>query len=66
MNPHERLRRTFVCFHIVLGVGLLIGSVQTVLSMGHRDPHAPRTLRVGAVILLSVFAVAFPYSPVPG
>ena len=75
MNPRERLRRAFVCFHIVLGVVLLIGSVQTVLGIGQRDLHAlilgsveslaailfliPRTLRLGAVLLLGVLAAAF-------
>jgi len=75
MNPHERVRSAFVYFHIVLGVVLLIGSVQTVLGIGQQDSHAlilgsvesvaailfliPRTVRLGALLLLSVLAAAF-------
>jgi hypothetical protein len=69
------LRHAFLLFHLVLGVALLWGSVHTVLHLGSSDPHAliigtveavaavafllPRTMRVGAGVLLGVLALAF-------
>ena len=74
------VRRSLAAFHVVLGGGLLIGSVQTLLpalSSGadHRSVHIallagvealgavlfliPRTLRVGAALLLLTIVVAF-------
>ena len=69
------LRHAFRLFHLVLGVGLLWGSVHTVLHLGSSDSHAliigtvealaavafllPRTMRLGAGVLLVVLALAF-------
>jgi hypothetical protein len=69
------LRHAFLLFHLVLGVALLWGSVHTVLHLGPSDPHAliigtvealaavafllPRTMRLGAGVLLAVLALAF-------
>jgi uncharacterized membrane protein YphA (DoxX/SURF4 family) len=68
VSSSERLRRVFLVFHLVLGLTLLWGSVHTVLHLGPTDLHArvigsveaggavafllPRTLRLGAVLLL--------------
>jgi uncharacterized membrane protein YphA (DoxX/SURF4 family) len=64
----ERVRRTFLAFHVILGLALLWSSVHTVLHLGSTDLHAritgsvesvgavaflvPRTLRFGAALLL--------------
>ena len=69
------LRHAFLLFHLVLGVALLWGSVHTVLHLGPSDPHAliigtvealaavafllPRTMRLGAGVLLAVLALGF-------
>ena len=74
------VRRSLVAFHLVLGVGLLIGSVQTLLdatsnwgsraslhlallagveALGAALFLIPRTLRVGAALLLLALVVAF-------
>ena len=75
MFDPRRLRLAFLLFHLVLGTGLLWGSVHTVLHLGPSDPHAlvigtiealaaaaflvPRTMRIGAGVLLVVLALAF-------
>lgn len=75
MFDPRQLRHTFLLFHLVLGAALLWGSVDTVLHLGPSDPHAlvigtieavaaaaflmPRTMRVGAGVLLMVLALAF-------
>lgn len=73
MPENERLRRAFVGFHLVLGLGLLWGSVHTVLHAGG-DVHAraigsleaiaaaaflvPRIMRVGAAVLFVTIGLA--------
>ena len=68
MTESERIRRTFLTFHVILGLALLWGSVHTVLHLGPTDLHAriigsieavgavaflvPRTLPFGAALLL--------------
>ncbi|MGH7497558.1 MAG: hypothetical protein ACREL3_01770 [Gemmatimonadales bacterium] len=74
MSQMERLRRAFLAFHLVLGLALLWGSVHTVLHLGPTDLHArligsvealgavaflvPRTLRLGAAVLLVTLGLA--------
>jgi hypothetical protein len=74
MNDREKLRRTFVMFHVVLGISLLVGSVMTAWNGGHGDIHVrllgtveavaavmfllPRTVRPGSWLLLLTFGVA--------
>ena len=69
------LRHAFLLFQLVLGAALLWGSVHTVIHAGPSDPHAlligsvealaaaafllPRTMRVGAGVLLVVIVLAF-------
>jgi len=69
------LRLAFLLFQLVLGAALVSGSVHTVIHLGPSDPHAlvigsvealaaiaflvPRTMRVGAGVLLLVIALAF-------
>ncbi|MBI1723851.1 MAG: hypothetical protein HYR48_08090 [Gemmatimonadetes bacterium] len=74
------VRRSFIAFHLVLGLGLLVGSVQTLLHAlvpENRYSHhhlallaaleglgallfvVPRTLRPGALLLLSTVGLAF-------
>jgi hypothetical protein len=73
-NP-SRIRRAFVVFHFTLGLALLWSSVHTVLHLGGSDRHAlvigsmeaagavaflvPRTLRLGAAVLLLTLCAAF-------
>jgi uncharacterized membrane protein YphA (DoxX/SURF4 family) len=68
------LRRTFLGFHLVLGLALLWMSVHAVLHLGPSDFHArvigsveavaaigfllPRTMRAGAAILLLTIVAA--------
>jgi hypothetical protein len=75
METRERIRRAFVVFHLVLGLMLLVGSVQTLVTIGQHDRHAfilggaeavaavlflvPRTLRIGACLLLGILTTAF-------
>jgi hypothetical protein len=75
MFDPRQLRHAFLLFHLVLGAALLWGSVHTVLHLGPSDPHAlligtieavaaaaflmPRTMRIGAGVLLAVLALAF-------
>jgi hypothetical protein len=74
MSHATRLRRAFTAFHLVLGLALLWGSVHTVLRDGATDLHAgvigsiealgataflmPRTLRLGALLLLATIVLA--------
>jgi hypothetical protein len=74
VSSEERLRRAFVAFHLILGLALLWGSADTVLHAGPADLHArvigtleavgalaflmPRTLRVGALLLLLALGLA--------
>jgi hypothetical protein len=74
------VRRSLIAFHLALGGGLLIGSVQTIVAAwppaaGPASAHLallagvealgaalfliPRTLRVGAALLLLTLVVAF-------
>ena len=77
------VRRSLIAFHLVLGIGLLIGSLQTLLGAlpsfvsRHSGRHAvllggtealgailflfPRSLRVGAALLLLALVVAFAF-----
>ena len=73
MSENERLRRAFIGFHLVLGLGLLWGSVHTILD-ADGDIHAraigsleaiaaaaflvPRLMRVGAAVLFVTIALA--------
>jgi uncharacterized membrane protein YphA (DoxX/SURF4 family) len=82
MSNEERLRRTFVAFHVILGLALLWGSVHTVLHLGATDLHArvvgsvealgaiaflvPKTFRVGAAILLLTLVLAMALHAVRG
>jgi hypothetical protein len=75
MLDPRHLRHAFLLFQLVLGAALLWGSVHTVLHLGPSDPHAlvigtveavaaaafllPRTMRLGAGVLLVVIALAF-------
>jgi len=68
VSEAERIRRAFLFFHVILGLALLWSSVHTVLHLGRTDLHAriigsieavgavaflaPRTLRLGAALLL--------------
>ena len=74
MSRDAQFRRAFIVFHLVLGFALLWGSVHTVLHLGATDLHArvigsvealgavaflvPRTLRLGAVLLLVTILLA--------
>lgn len=74
MSDMTRLRRTFTAFHVVLGLALLWGSVHTVIHLGGIDIHArvigsvealgalaflvPKTVRLGAVLLLVTIGAA--------
>jgi hypothetical protein len=74
MPHATRLRHAFTAFHLTLGLGLLWASVHTVLHAGTTDLHArvigsvealgaltflvPRTLRVGALLLLVTILLA--------
>ena len=69
------LRHAFLLFQLVLGAALLWGSVHTVIHAGPSDSHAlligsvealaaaaflvPRTMRLGAGVLVVVIALAF-------
>ena len=75
MFDPRHLRHVFLLFHLVLGTALLWGSVHTVVHLGASDPHAlvigtvetvaavaflmPRTMRMGAGVLLVVLGLAF-------
>ncbi len=68
MSDSEQIRRTFLIFHVILGLALLWGSVHTLMHLGPTDLHArivgsieavgaaafliPQTLRFGGVLLL--------------
>jgi hypothetical protein len=73
--PAPTLRRSFILFHLALGLGLLAGSLTTLLDAGHHGHHPlallagiealgaalflfPRTLRIGASLLLLTLAAA--------
>ena len=73
MPSHERLRRAFVALHLVLGLGLFILSARAAVGApadSHVLPLAgleavaailfllPRTLRLGAGLLMATLAVA--------
>ena len=74
MPHATQLRRAFTAFHLILGLALLWASVHTVLQAGTTDLHAraigsvealgaliflvPRTLRIGALLLLVPITVA--------
>jgi hypothetical protein len=74
VSASERIRRAFLIFHLVLGLGLLWGSVHTLLHLGSTDLHArivgsieavgavafliPRTLRFGGALLVLSIAGA--------
>ena len=74
MSNGDRLRRTFVAFHVILGLALLWGSVHTVVHLGSADVHArligsiealgaiaflvPKTVRAGAATLLVTLVLA--------
>ena len=73
-------RRAFIVFHLVLGLGLLVASIETLVhSVAAENVHShqhlavvagiegiaallfliPRTLRLGAVLLVLTIGVAF-------
>ena len=74
MTEHRHLRRTFVAFHLTLGLTLLTLSLAAVVSTGQTTPHVtalgsvealgallflmPRFLRVGAGLLLVTLTAA--------
>jgi uncharacterized membrane protein YphA (DoxX/SURF4 family) len=74
MTREAQLRGTFTAFHVCLGLALLWGSVHTLLHLGPADLHArviawveavgavafliPRTLRLGAALLLAAIVPA--------
>ena len=74
MSGSERIRRAFFAFHAILGLTLLWASAHTVLHIGPADLHArifgtteavgavaflvPRTLRIGAALLMLTLAGA--------
>jgi hypothetical protein len=75
MTHPELLRRVFVALHLALGSTLLVGGLMAAVGADRRDPHAlvlgsvetlaavlfllPRTLRLGAALLLVTLAAAF-------
>lgn len=80
-------RRSFIAFHLVLGLALLAASLETLvhsLAPPHHGTHVhlaivaaaeavgavlflvPRTLRVGAVLLVAIIVVAFIVHSVQG
>ena len=74
MSRDTNLRHAFMAFHVTLGLALLWGSVHTLLHLGATDLHArvigsvealaalaflvPRTLRLGAALLLVTIVAA--------
>jgi len=81
------VRRSFVAFHLVLGFGLLAGSVQTLIHATapenwYSHQHLafvaaaeglgavlflfPRTLRIGAMLLVTMIGLAFVLHAVQG
>ena len=48
--PSPTLRRSFVIFHLALGIGLLAGSLQTLIDAG-RHSHHPLALLAGTEAL---------------
>jgi hypothetical protein len=74
MSHATSLRRVFTVFHLILGLALLLGSLHTVLHAASADLHArtigsvealgalaflvPRTLQVGAALLLVTIILA--------